>query len=287
METLAFLGLGAMGSRMARRFVDAGRTVRVWNRGPEAAAGLVAADATLSDSPRAAAEGADVVVSMVSDDHAARVVWLDPEKGALACLGEKALAVESSTVSPAWAKELALAVSGRGAQFVEAPVAGSRPQAEAGELIVMLGGGEAAAERAKAALAPIGKAFRYVGPVGQAAILKLTVNSLLGSQIALMAETLALLSRHGFDEKAIAETLAGFPVVSPAAANYARAMAARNVEPMFTVDLMAKDLGYALAMSAEAGGVMPIVETARDVFEKARDAGHGAENVSAVRALYE
>lgn len=286
MTKIAFLGLGAMGTRMARRLLIGGAELRVWNRSPGPADSLVQAGAIAAATPRAAAEGADIVISMVSDDSAARAVWLDPETGAAGGVGVGALAVESSTVTPHWAGELAVAIAARGADFVEAPVAGSRPQAETGALIVMLGGASDAVQRARAALGPIGSAFPHIGPVGSAARLKLAVNSVLAAQLAMMAEVLAMLKGGGFDEKAIVETLASFPVMSPASTNYARMMAERQTAPMFTVDLMHKDLVYALGAGAAAGVEMPVVSAVRAVFEAAQAAGHGAENMSAVRALY-
>ena len=286
MTKIAFIGLGAMGSRMARRLLANGGDLQVWNRSPEPLNSLVQAGAKAATSPREAAEGAEIVISMVSDDSAARSVWLDPRTGVVGGLAAGALAVESSTVTPGWVNELAGAVGGRGADFVEAPVMGSRPEAEAGGLIVMLGGSPAAVERARAGLAEMGSSFPHIGPVGSAARLKLAANSLLATQIALMAELLAMLKGGGLDEKAVVETLAGFPVMSPAGTNYARMMANRQSTPLFTIDLIAKDLGYAIGAGEAAGVKMPVVAAVRAVFETAREAGNGAENITAVRSLY-
>ena len=131
-KTIAFLGLGAMGSRMARRLLGGEDTVRVWNRSPAPAQALAEYGAVVADSPRAAAEGADAVITMLADDSAARAVWLDPARGAMAGLGPEALAIECSTVTPGWIAELNAAASPRA--VVDAPVAGSRPQAEAGQI---------------------------------------------------------------------------------------------------------------------------------------------------------
>jgi len=286
MPTIAFLGLGAIGSRMARRLVENGRTLRVWNRSPQPIAALTRLGAVAAASPREAAEEADVVISMVADDAAARAVWLDPQSGAVQGLRAGSVAVESSTVTPAWIAELDAAVKGRGAALVDAPVSGSLPAAEAGQLLVLLGGDGAAVETVKEALAPLAAAFRHLGPSGRAARFKLALNHLLGAQIALMAEVLAGLANDGFDEKAAAELLAGSPIVSPAAANYGRQMAAGQHEKLFGVDLMAKDLRYALQVGAAKGVSSPIAEAALGVFERASNAGLGATNVSRVRTLY-
>jgi 3-hydroxyisobutyrate dehydrogenase len=286
MPTIAFLGLGAIGSRMARRLVENGRTLRVWNRSPQPIAALTRLGAIAAGSPREAAEEADVVVSMVADDTAARAVWLDPQSGAVQGLRAGAVAIESSTVTPAWIAELGAAVEARGAALVDAPVSGSLPTAEAGQLLVLLGGDEAAVEIVKEALAPLAAAFRHLGPSGRGARFKLALNHLLGAQIALMAEVLAGLANDGFDERAAAELLAGSPIVSPAAANYGRQMAAGQHDKLFGVDLMAKDLRYALQVGAANGVSSPIAEAALGVFERASKAGLGAANVSRVRTLY-
>jgi len=147
---IAFLGLGAMGARMAARLVAAGHAVAVWNRSLAAAAPLVAAGARLTATPAEAASGATVVFSMVTDDVAARRVWLGGD-GAAAALRPGAVAIECSTVTPGWVRELAGGVAARGAHLLDAPVAGSRPQAEAGQLVFMVGGEAAALEAARPA----------------------------------------------------------------------------------------------------------------------------------------
>ena len=286
MSTIAFLGLGAMGSRMARRLVEHGRTLIAWNRSPQPLAALAALGARAAASPRQAAQDADLVISMVADDAAARAVWFDPHSGAAAGLKAGAVAVEMSTVTPAWIAELGAAVAARGAALVDASVAGSLPAVEAGQLLVLMGGDAAAAETVKEALAPLASGFRHFGPLGRGARFKLALNHLLGAQIALMAEVLAGLAADGFDEKAAAEALAGAPVVSPAAALYGRLMAADRHDRQFAVDLMVKDLRYALQVGDAKSVKSPIAAGALAVFEQASQAGLGEANASSVRKLY-
>lgn len=286
MSTIAFLGLGAMGSRMARRLIENGRTLVVWNRSPQPIAELTRLGAVAAASPREAAERADIVVSMVADDAAARAVWLDPDSGALQGLRPGSTAIESSTVTPAWIAELGGAVAARGATLIDAPVAGSLAAVEAGQLLVLMGGDATAAEAVKEALAPLAAGFRHLGPSGRGARFKLALNHLLGAQIALMAEVLAGLAADGFDERAAAEALAGAPVVSPAAAGYGRLMAADKHDRQFGVDLMVKDLRYALKVGAAKGVNSPIAAAALAVFEQASQQGLGDANASSVRKVY-
>ena len=286
METVAFLGLGAMGSRMAQRLLGQGHTLRVWNRSPAPAEALAERGAVRAATPREAAAGADVVISMVSDDSAARSVWLDAETGACAGLSRGALAVESSSVTPAWILELGAAVRAAGADLVDAQVTGSRPQAEAGQLIYMIGGEEAGFERAREILKPLGSAFYHIGPLSKGSIFKLAVNALFAAQLASVAELLGTLARSGIDEQMAVETLTHFPTLSPAMAGNARLMVERRTSPLFTIDLMAKDLGYALEVARTAGAQAPIVEASHNVFQAARDKGFGDKNISALRLLY-
>ena len=287
MSEIAFLGLGAMGSRMARRLVDAGHSVRVWNRTPAAADELVRAGAATAATPREAARDAELVITMVADDSAARSVWLDPENGAARGLRPGALAIESSTVTIHWIRELGRSVAAGGAELIDAPVAGSRPQAEAGQLIYIVGGDASAVERARPTLAPLYSAYHHVGALGQGATLKLAVNAFFAAQLSAIAELLGFLSKSGFEEKAVVETLAAFPTMAPGLAGAARLMANRRIAPMFTIDLMKKDLGYALEAGAEAGAALPMIDAAAAVFARASAQGQGAANISAVRLSYE
>lgn len=283
---IAFLGMGAMGSRMAHRLVDAGHGVTVWNRSPAACEPLAAKGASVAKNPAEAARGADLVFSMLTDDAASRAVWLAPETGAVHGLGDDALAIESGTVTREWVLELGEAVVTRGAQLIDGPVAGSRPQAEAGTLIFMLGGEEVLVERAMPALQAMGGAFHHLGPLGNAALFKLAVNAIFAVQIAGMAEVLTLLSRFGFNESVVAEKLSQFPVVSPSLAGVARLMAARATTPLFTIDLVTKDLGYTLNAAKACGLDLKAATTTRSIFEAARQEGFGQDNITALIKLY-
>lgn len=282
--TVSILGLGAMGARMAARLLDAGHTVTVWNRTPERAAPLVAAGARLGASPCDAASGADIVVSMVTDDDASRAVWTGPE-GALAGLATGAVAVESSTLSPSWTTDLAASVRDAGATFLDAPVAGSRPQADAGALIYLVGGDAEAVERVRPVFEVLGGAVHHVGPVGQGAAIKLAVNALYAVQVAAVAEQLAMLRAAGVDEARAAEVLGATPVASPAAVGAMGAIVARRFDPLFPIDLVEKDLRYAVAASRAGGAEAPVTEAARAVFGRAQEAGLGGDNITGVAQL--
>jgi 3-hydroxyisobutyrate dehydrogenase-like beta-hydroxyacid dehydrogenase len=286
MSTIAFLGLGAMGSRMAGRLIAAGHDLTVWNRSQNAAELLAAKGARIAQTPAEAAAGAEIAFAMVTDDDAARTIWLDPANGAGPALRPGAVAIECSTLSPGFVRQLGEQLGARGVALLDAPVAGSRPQAEAGQLIFMVGGPEAALGKARPVLEPLASAIHHVGPSGAGATLKLAVNTLFAAQLASMAELLGFLARNGFAAERAAELLALFPVTSAPIAGAARMMAARSTAPLFTIDLVTKDLGYALAEARASGADLPGAERTHAVFERARSAGHGASNVSGLAALF-
>ena len=286
MNKIAFLGLGAMGSRMAPHLIKAGHAVTVWNRSPAAVEAAVALGAKSASTPREAAEGAEFVLTMLTDDGASRAVWMTPDTGALAGLGAGAIAIEISTVSPDWLKSLAVAVEARGAHLLDAPVVGSLPQAEAAKLVLLAGGAETAFLKAKPVLGCIAGVVHHVGPQGQGSTMKLAANALLAIQVTAIAETLVALDKSGIVPKRALEILSGLPVMSPAGNGFAGLMVAGDYAPRFTAALIAKDLRYAVAEAAENEARVPVLEAARGVFDELCAEGLGGENISAAIKAY-
>lgn len=286
MSRITVLGLGAMGSRMAANYSNAGHDVTVWNRTAAIVDALADARAvTSATSPSQAAVGADVVVSMVSDDDAAVGVWLGDD-GALAAMRHDAIAVESSTLTPATVRRLAAAAVARGVRFVEAPVVGSRPQADAGSLGYLLGGDQDAID----AVMPVieinaGSAIR-VGECGDAAIMKLAVNGLFAAQVAAYAEVVGVLERSSLDVDSVIATLSSLPITSPGLQRILGLIAEREFDPNFPIRLVAKDLGYLVDASVDLGAAVPMVEAARAAFERARDDDLGDLDIAGIASSY-
>jgi 3-hydroxyisobutyrate dehydrogenase len=282
---IAFLGLGAMGSRMATNLLASGHSVRVWNRTAGAAAPLVALGATRATSPRDAADGVEVVVSMVRDDPASRHVWLHEADGAVHAMRPGAVGIESSTLSVGWVQELSEALAACGVALLDAPVLGSRSQAELRQLIHVVGGDALVVERARAVFSALGTAVHHCGPTGAGATMKLLANALLGIQVSALAELLGVARRRGIDPSVVASVLGQTPVCSPAARAAADAMARRSFSAAFPIDLIEKDFGY-LAACVQPGRA-PVSTAAREVFERGVAHGLGAENMTAVAKLYD
>ena len=282
---VAVLGIGAMGSRMAVALLRAGHSVTVWNRTPGRAQPLVEQGARLANSPSAAASDAEIVLAMVRDDEASRQVWLSPGDGALVAMPKGSIGVESSTLGVSWVRELAVAFAARGVHFLDAPVVGTRAQADTATLIHLVGGGTETMARAKPVLSAIGSAAHHAGPAGSGAALKLVVNALLGIQVAAIGELLGAAEQMGLDRRRAGEVLIQMPSCSASAKGVTLAMLARNFAPAFPVELVEKDLGY-LAKEALPDAA-PVSAAARAVFARAMAAGLSAENMTAVAKLYE
>ncbi len=285
MAKISVLGLGAMGSRMAANLLKAGHAVTVWNRTPAAASALVEAGAKPASSPREAVKEADLVFAMVRDDEASRHLWLATEMGALDGMKPGAIAIESSTLTPGWTRELAQAATQRGIALLEAPVAGSRPQAEAAQLVYFVGGDAAALAKAEPVLKVLGRAIHHVGPVGSGALVKLATNALMGVQVTALAEIIGLLKHGGADVTRALEAIAGTPAWSPAAGNLSSLMLSGNFAPQFPVDLIEKDFGYAV-QAAGSPEAAPTLAAARGVFQTAKARGFAEENMTSVVKLF-
>lgn len=281
--TLAFLGLGAMGARQAARLLDAGHTLTVWNRSPERATALVAQGARLAGTPREAATGADLVISMVRDDDASRAVWTGLD-GALAGLGPDAVAVESSTLTVPWAREWSALVGAD--RCLDAPVVGSRPHAEKGILMVLAGGDAATLGRARPALDAYAGVVHHTGAIGTATALKLAVNALFAVQAVALAELLPTVVAAGLAPSRAADLLNAMPTASPAAQRVASLMPERAFAPNFPIALVAKDLAYAAAAARGAGVDASVLAATAWSFAEAEARGFGDDDLIGIAQLH-
>jgi 3-hydroxyisobutyrate dehydrogenase len=278
---IAFLGLGIMGGGMARRLLGAGFPLTVYNRNREKAALVAAAGAKLAQTPRQAAQGAEIIFSMVADDAASRALWLGDD-GALAGASRGAVMVECSTLTVAWVQELAQAVAERGGDFVDAPVTGSKAAATGGELNFIVGGSKDALEKIRPALSAMGRSITHLGPTGSGALVKLVNNFMAGVHVAVWAEALAWIERTDLDRgKAVAFLMEG-AAASPVTKVVAARMAAGDFTPYFFLRLMTKDLGYAQREAAEKGITLDTAASALVRFQAAIAAGQGDEDMASI-----
>ena len=282
---VAFLGLGLMGSGMAGRLLAAGFPLTVYNRNPERAAALAAKGARVASSARAAAEGADVIVSMLADDEACRGLWLG-DAGALAGARRGTVLVESSTVSVEWVRELGAAAMAAGCELLDAPVTGSKTQAAAGELVFLVGGADETLAKTRPVLTAMSRDIVHLGPTGSGTLLKLINNFVCGVQLVSLAEGVAMIERSGLKRDQAVSVLTGGAPGSPLVKALAGRMTARDYQPNFLLKLMAKDLRYAIAEGHTLSIDLATAPAALGVLLKAVSAGLGEKDPSSVVELF-
>ena len=280
MSTVAVLGLGAMGSRIARRLLDAGHEVVVWNRTAEKAAGLVEAGATAAATPAEAAGRAEAVLTMLANPAALREVT-EGEAGVAAGVGQGTTVIEMSTVGPDAVRWLA-SVLGEKAGLLDAPVLGSRAEAEAGTLRIFVGGPAELAERWTPLLSALGSPL-HVGSLGSGAAAKLLANTTLVGTIGLLGEALALADGLGLPREQAFEVLAATPLAAQAERRRA-AVEAGDYPPRFALYLARKDAELVVAAARDAGVDLRLTEAARTWLAESDDAGWGDRDYSAVLA---
>jgi 3-hydroxyisobutyrate dehydrogenase-like beta-hydroxyacid dehydrogenase len=271
---LGFAGLGAMGSRLARRLLEAGHAVRGYNRSAQKARALEPAGLTVAATPREAAEGAVAVFSMVTDDAALRAIALGPD-GLVAGLGRDAVLVEMSTVSPAVTREIGDAVAGRGAAMLDAPVSGSTITVEQGQASIVVGGDAAALERVRPFLAAMGPGgVTHVGGLGVAKTMKIATNLGLAVQMLAFSEAVLLAEKAGIARATALEALLKSVVASPMVRYRGPfVVGAMPREAWFDVGMMQKDLQLALDQAHATGVTLPTTALTQQWLTMARGLG--------------
>ena len=280
-QRVALLGLGTMGIGMAKNLLKAGFPLTVYNRTCGKAEPLAAEGAHVAETPADAARDADVVLSILSDDDASRSTWTG-EHGALSGAKPGAVLVESSTVTTEWIAELAALAGKRRFDLLDAPVTGSRVQADGGQLTFLVGGNPAAFERARPVLAAMSKDIVLLGPSGSGARMKLINNFLCGVQVTSLAEGLAWIERSGLDREQALKVLKSGAPGSPLLGAISDRMVAATYEVNFLLPLMKKDLNYAQRDAASLGVDLRTTKTAEARFAEAEESGFGEKDMSAV-----
>ena len=286
MKKIAFFGIGAMGERIAINLINAGYELQVWNRTQEKCQRLVSMGATAYDSPRKAVENVDVAIAMLTDDDASREVWLNESAGAVYGLRENAVAIEYSTLSPSWCRELAGEIGKYNCEFIDAPVVGSRPQAEAGKLIHLVGGQSDSLTQVRDILNASSSAVYHIGEVGMGMTMKLAVNGLFGVQVAALGEVLGVLQRAGISVESAVNLLNEMPITSPALKGIGALVASGNYAPLFPINLVEKDLRYLERLGLSNNSQMSVVTAIRQIYQEAQQTGYGDDNISGVAQLY-
>ncbi len=276
---IGFIGLGTMGAPMARRLLAAGYEVTVHNRTRSREEPLAELGAKRASSPRTAAEGADVVFTMVSDTPDVQAVVLGDHGAALGMQSGSVL-VDMSTISPVTTRRIAAAVLEHGVQLLDAPVSGGSEGAERGTLSIMVGGDAEALARVRPVLENLGTTITHVGSSGAGQVAKAVNQTIIAGTYAAVAEGVALALAADIDVNAALQALGGGAAGSWVLANRARNMLEGEYPLGFRTRLHRKDLGIALAAARELGVAMPVAAYVEQLETSLIKRGYGDEDVS-------
>ncbi len=278
---VAFLGLGIMGRPMAANLVKAGHEVAVWNRTPKQVEG-----ARTAESPADAANGAEVIWMCVSDTKAVESVLFGPQ-GVETSIGAGAVVVDSSTISPSAELQFAERLRAKGAEYVDAPVTGSKVAAEAGSLIFMVGGDEGVLAKIDPFFKAMGKQVFRMGETSKGQAAKLVMNLQIALIFEGFAEALTLATKLGVNVDALLPLIQASMVRSGVVEYKAPFIMRRDFTPNFPLRLMLKDIHLALAAAKEARVKLPALETVEEVYEMAAEEGHQDLDYAATLTLLE
>jgi 3-hydroxyisobutyrate dehydrogenase-like beta-hydroxyacid dehydrogenase len=270
-QTIAFIGLGIMGGRMVRNVLKGGYAVRAQNRTTAKAEAARALGASVAATPREAAAGADLVVTMVADPPALAAVLEGPD-GAFAGCRPGTLVVDMSTVDPGTSRAMAAKAESLGLRYLEAPVTGGVGAAEQGTLTIMAGGRAEEFAAAKPLLETMGKKVLHVGPMGHGSVLKLCANLVAASIVTAMNEALALSAKSGLDLAVVTEVLTER---SPLIGRTAPKVLAGDFSPNFPLKHSHKDVRLALEAARGAGTPMFALSAVAQVQAAALAKGYG------------
>lgn len=279
---VAFIGLGIMGSRMARNLLEHEEIeLTVFNRSAEAMEPLKDAGARAADSAWEAVTDAEVVFTMLSSPEVVEKVAFG-DGGFIDAMEQDALWINSSTVNPSCTRECDERARAAGLRFLDAPVAGSKAPAEAGELTFLLGGESADVDQVRPLLERMGRKILHLGPAGQGSAFKMLVNALLAQGMLAYSETALLGEKLGFSRDFLMDTLPGLPVTAPFLEGKAELIKQGDYEARFPLELMLKDLHLLDTTAREQEQPLFLAGLARSIFGQANNAGLARDDFSAV-----
>lgn len=277
------IGLGRMGSAMARRIDGAGFDLLLWNRDPakaEAVASVTSGRIVASASEAAA--GANIVVTSLADDVAVEMVYVG-EHGIVDGIRPESIAVDTSTVDPSTIVGIGEALDAKGASFLDCPVSGSVSTVEAGALTIMAGGDPGLLDRVRPVLESMAKRIVHVGERGAGAVCKLAVNGLLHGLNVALSEALVLAERAGVDRATAYEVFASGAAGAPFL-DYKREAFERpdEADVAFSLELVRKDLELIVGLGERVGAPMRQAATGLDMVAQAIESGMGDRDLSAI-----
>ncbi|AJY73750.1 NAD(P)-dependent oxidoreductase [Paenibacillus beijingensis] len=286
MSSIAFIGLGAMGAPMTENLLKKGFSVTVYNRTRSKAEELAAFGAKVASTPAEAAAEADTVITMLSNDDVVREIY-EGEDGVFSVVRPGMILMDSSTISPSLARELAVKAGKLGASFLDAPVTGSKPGAVNGTLLFMIGGEADVLKRAEPVISAMGTKIIHMGPSGSGAVAKLSHNAIVGISNVALAEGLIIAASGGLDLNKFTQIVNGGVAGSKTSELKTPKLLGADYSVQFGLSLMLKDLRLASVLSDGLKVPTPMLEAAKTLFQAAEADGHGELDLCAVAKVYE
>lgn len=283
---IGFIGLGIMGSRMAKNLLQGGFDLIIFNRTKEKAGELLQQGAVWADSPREVAGKSDVIFTMLANPEAVEAAALN-EEGFLNHLQAGKLWVDCSTVDPMFTRKMAEEAANRKIRFLDAPVAGSRVPAEQGELIFLVGGEKRDLDEIKSMLEVMGKEISYQGGVSKGTSMKLLINLMLAQSMAAFAEAVRLGESIGLNKEHVINTLLHGPTAAPFLKGKKDKILESDYKADFPLEHMHKDMQLASVTAYERHLSLPIANITKEMYAMASQQGFGKEDFSAIYRLWE
>lgn len=286
MAKIAFIGMGNMGSPMSINLVKAGHEVTVWNRTKSKADEALAEGAKWADSPKAAMEVSDIIITMVADGNALKAAALG-ENGYVQAMKPGDIAIDMSTVAPAESLVVNEAVEAAGCKFMRAPVTGSTILAKSGQIGILASGDKETYDKVLPLFEIMGGNQFYLGGAEEARVMKLCLNIMIATTNLMTAEAVVLAEKSGLDLAQAYDVISGSVVGSPFVKYKVGPVTSGNYAPAFSVKLMMKDVDLAFAAAKDAGVALPTTALTRQYFAAAAGAGYGDCDISVLTKVLE
>lgn len=270
-----------MGSRMAAHLIESGHELTVYNRTDSAANSLVSLGAKKANTIEAALTSCELIISMLSTPEVVSEVFLS-ENGVLKYANKGVTWIDCSTVNPSFSVICRNAAKQQNIQFLDAPVAGSKPQAETGDLVFFVGGDLAVFEKHQEVLSSMGKKCIYIGQAGHGSAFKMVVNLMLAQSMITFSEAVQFGQAMGLDTDFLLKTIPYLPVAAPFTQLKSPLINEQNFEPQFPLEWMTKDLRLCLQTAAELNHPIELTEVTKKQFDEAMEAGMGRLDFSAI-----
>ncbi len=281
MENVGFIGLGKMGIPMAMNIARGGYSLIVYNRSPEKYSQIKDIEFKIAKTPKEVAENSKYVITMLTDSEAVKSVFSGPE-GIISGLGPGKIYIDMSTISPQVTEEIAKLVDGKGAEFIDAPVTGSVPAAEKGELTIMVGGRYDTFEKVKKLFNTMGKNIIYIGPTGSGIKMKMINNIILGANMLILSEAIKFGEFLGISPETQVKVLSTGSASSKVLDLKKNNIIKNDFEPLFNLEHERKDLSYAVDLARKMKFPLLMSPMVEQIYTMAINNGLGKLDFSAI-----